>query len=62
MVRNIVGSLLVIGRGENSEGWMAQLLRGRDRTAAGATAPPQGLCFLGPLYPAQWGLPAEATL
>jgi len=62
MVRNIVGSLLVIGRGESHEGWMGELLRGRDRTLAGATAPPQGLCFLGPLYPAQWGLPAEATL
>ncbi|HEV2607673.1 MAG TPA: tRNA pseudouridine(38-40) synthase TruA [Xanthomonadaceae bacterium] len=62
MVRNIVGSLLVIGRGESHEGWMGELLRGRDRTIAGATAPPQGLCFLGPLYPAQWGLPVEATL
>jgi len=62
MVRNIVGSLLVIGRGDSHESWMGELLRGRDRTVAGATAPPQGLCFLGPLYPAQWGLPAEATL
>jgi len=62
MVRNIVGSLLVIGRGEIHEEWMAELLRARDRTIAGATAPPQGLCFLGPLYPANWGLPVEATL
>jgi tRNA pseudouridine38-40 synthase len=62
MVRNIVGSLLVIGRGEGPESWMGELLSGRDRTVAGATAPPQGLCFLGPLYPTQWGLPAEATL
>jgi tRNA pseudouridine38-40 synthase len=62
MVRNIVGSLLAIGRGERPEAWMGELLYGRDRTVAGATAPPQGLCFLGPLYPAEWGLPAEATL
>jgi tRNA pseudouridine38-40 synthase len=62
MVRNIVGSLLVIGRGVNPEGWIGELLRGRDRTVAGATAPPQGLCFLGPLYPAKWGLPVESTL
>jgi tRNA pseudouridine38-40 synthase len=62
MVRNIVGSLLPIGRGEMPESWMGELLRGRDRTVAGATALPQGLCFMGPLYPAQWGLPAEATL
>ena len=62
MVRNIVGSLLPIGRGEMPETWMGELLRGRDRTVAGPTALPQGLCFLGPLYPAEWGLPAEATL
>jgi tRNA pseudouridine38-40 synthase len=62
MVRNIVGSLLVIGRGQSQERWMGELLRGCDRTIAGATAPPQGLCFLGPLYPAQWELPVEATL
>jgi tRNA pseudouridine38-40 synthase len=62
MVRNIVGSLLPIGLGERPEAWMGELLLGRDRNLAGPTAPPQGLCFLGPLYPAQWGLPAEATL
>ena len=62
MVRNIVGSLLVIGRGDRPPAWLGELLRARDRSVAGATAPPQGLCFLGPLYPAQWGLPAEATL
>lgn len=62
MVRNIVGSLLLIGRGEKPESWLAELLHGRDRTVAGPTARPQGLAFIGPLYPAHWGLPAEATL
>jgi tRNA pseudouridine38-40 synthase len=62
MVRNIVGSLIAIGRGEQAESWMGELLHGRDRTVAGATAPPQALCFLGPLYPPEWGLPVEATL
>jgi tRNA pseudouridine38-40 synthase len=62
MVRNIVGSLLEVGRGERDESWLGELLRGRDRSVAGDTAPSQGLCFLGPLYPAQWGLPVEATL
>lgn len=62
MVRNIVGSLLEVGRGERPESWLGEILQGRDRSAAGDTAPSQGLCFLGPLYPAQWGLPAEATL
>ncbi|AWV07041.1 tRNA pseudouridine(38-40) synthase TruA [Marilutibacter maris] len=61
-VRNIVGSLLVVGRGEKPEGWIAELLAGRDRTVAGPTAPPNGLMFLRPLYPADCGLPAEVTL
>jgi tRNA pseudouridine38-40 synthase len=62
MVRNIVGSLLPIGRGEQPEAWIAQLLDGRDRALAGPTAPPQGLTFLRPLYPPQYGLPDEVTL
>jgi tRNA pseudouridine38-40 synthase len=62
MVRNIVGSLLPVGRGERDEAWIATLLSGRDRTVAGPTAPSAGLVFLGPRYPAQWGLPAEVEL
>jgi tRNA pseudouridine38-40 synthase len=62
MVRNIVGSLLPVGRGEAPEDWLAQLLAGRDRTVAGPTAPSDGLVFVGPRYPAQWRLPAEVTL
>jgi tRNA pseudouridine38-40 synthase len=62
MVRNIVGSLLCVGRGEAGEGWLSELLAGRDRTLAGATAPAAGLLFLGPLYPAECRLPIEVTL
>ena len=62
MVRNIVGSLLPIGRGERPAGWIAELLAGRDRTVAGPTAPAEGLLFLGPRYPSSWGLPAEVSL
>lgn len=61
MVRNIVGSLLEVGTGERSEHWIAQLLAGRDRTAAGPTAPASGLTFVGPRYPPQWNLPQEVT-
>ena len=59
MVRNIVGSLLVVGRGERDAGWIGELLAGRDRTVAGPTAPAQGLLFIGPLYPPECGLPQE---
>jgi tRNA pseudouridine38-40 synthase len=62
MVRNIVGSLLPVGRGDASEGWLAELLAGRDRTVAGLTAPPAGLVFTGPLYPACWNLPGTVSL
>ena len=62
MVRNIVGSLLPIGRGERPVGWMRELLRGKDRARAGATAAATGLTLLYPLYPDQFGLPEEVTL
>jgi tRNA pseudouridine38-40 synthase len=61
MVRNIVGSLLEIGAGEQPGSWIAELLAGRDRTVAGPTAPSAGLVFRGPLYPAYWKLPDEVT-
>ena len=61
MVRNIVGSLLPIGRGEQTHDWMAQLLAGRDRAVAGPTALPFGLTFLGPLYPVECDLPTEVS-
>jgi tRNA pseudouridine38-40 synthase len=62
MVRNIVGSLLLIGRGERPVSWMGELLAGADRLLAGPTAPASGLTFLGPRYEAHWGLPAEVCL
>ena len=61
MVRNLVGSLCLVGSGERPREWMAELLAGRDRTKAGPTAPSAGLVFVGPLYPALWQLPAEVT-
>jgi tRNA pseudouridine38-40 synthase len=61
MVRNIVGSLLPIGRGERPAAWMAELLAGCNREVAGPTAPASGLTFIGPRYEASWGLPAEVS-
>lgn len=43
MVRNIVGTLVDIGRGKTAPDQMRKLLESRDRTLAGATAPPHGL-------------------
>lgn len=61
MVRNIVGSLLLVGRGEQPVSWLAELLERRNRQVAGPTAPSSGLTFIGPRYEAHWGLPAEVT-
>ncbi len=51
MVRNIVGSLVEVGRGRRPVEWMADLLLGRDRRRAGPTAPPHGLTLLRVTYP-----------
>src|SRR5699024_3046676 len=58
MVRNIVGSLLQVGCGRRSEGWIATVLAGRDRRRAGMTAPARGLRLRQVHYPPEFDLPA----
>ena len=43
MVRNIVGTLAEVGRGSLRPEDLSRILAARDRSAAGPTAPPQGL-------------------
>jgi tRNA pseudouridine38-40 synthase len=50
MVRNIVGSVVEVGRGARAPGWMAEVLRGHDRRRAGPTAPGHGLTLVRVLY------------
>lgn len=43
MVRNLVGTLVEVGKGERSAQAFAEILEARDRIKAGKTAPPHGL-------------------
>jgi tRNA pseudouridine38-40 synthase len=46
MVRNIVGTLVEIGRGKWQPEKMQEIIKACDRTAAGPIAPAQGLCLM----------------
>jgi tRNA pseudouridine38-40 synthase len=46
MVRNIVGTLVEVGRGRWKPEKINEILEAKDRTAAGPLAPPQGLCLM----------------
>jgi len=50
MVRNIVGTLVEIGRHRWPPEAMSEILASRDRHRAGATAPPQGLILVRVIY------------
>jgi tRNA pseudouridine38-40 synthase len=46
MVRNLVGTLVDVGRGKEKIAWVEAVLASRDRDQAGPTAPAQGLTLL----------------
>ena len=50
MVRNIIGTLVHVGRGKMTPAGVAAALESRDRRRAGPTAPPQGLCLMEVFY------------
>ncbi|WP_108651516.1 tRNA pseudouridine(38-40) synthase TruA [Dongshaea marina] len=57
MVRNITGTLLQVGMGEQSPQWVRDVLEAKDREAAGVTAKPGGLYLVEVDYPRQFSLP-----
>lgn len=59
MVRNLMGTLVAIGRGRYEPEWAAQLLAGRDRRRAAATFAADGLYLAHVAYPEASGLPLD---
>lgn len=57
MVRNLVGSLVYVGKANQSPAWIDALLQARDRTQSAPTFSPDGLYFRGPIYEPHWDLP-----
>ena len=53
MVRSIVGTLVEVGRGKKRPGDILTVMRAGDRAAAGAVAPPHGLCLWEVGYPTE---------
>ncbi|HCI48259.1 MAG: tRNA pseudouridine(38-40) synthase TruA [Alphaproteobacteria bacterium RIFCSPLOWO2_01_FULL_45_8] len=49
-VRNMVGTLVEIGKGRWEPVYIKAILKGKDRSAAGPTAPPEGLYFMAVTY------------
>jgi len=50
MVRNLVGTFILVGKGTLQRGDLTRILQARDRSAAGATAPAGGLYLLNVEY------------
>lgn len=61
MIRNILGSLIYIGRGKYAPDWINTLLEQRDRTFAAPTFAPDGLYLSAVRYDTKWNLPAVAA-
>jgi tRNA pseudouridine38-40 synthase len=50
MVRNLVGTFLLVGKGTLQREDLSRILQARDRSEAGATAPAGGVCLVGVEY------------
>jgi tRNA pseudouridine38-40 synthase len=50
MVRNLVGTFVLVGKGTLQVSDIARILHEKDRSAAGATAPASGLCLVSVEY------------
>jgi tRNA pseudouridine38-40 synthase len=61
MVRNIVGSLILVGNGNQPPEWIKSVLEGRNRSCAAPTFMPDGLYLAKIDYGPKWRLPQETV-
>lgn len=59
MVRNIVGTLLLIGNKQKDKEWLSSVILAKDRTKAGPTAFAQGLYLVDVIYDDKFNLPKK---
>ena len=57
MVRNIVGTLVYVGKGKHPPAWVEELLASKERSKAAPTFGPEGLYLEKVEYESRWGLP-----
>jgi tRNA pseudouridine38-40 synthase len=57
MVRNIVGTLVYMGKGKHPPAWVNELLASKERSKAAPTFGPEGLYLEKVEYESRWGLP-----
>jgi tRNA pseudouridine38-40 synthase len=62
MVRNLVGSLVYVGKGRYPPEWLSEVLAGRDRARAAPTFDAAGLYFAGVEYEERWRLPQRGLI
>lgn len=62
MIRNIMGSLIAVGKKQYPVEWITQLLAEKNRANAAPTFSAKGLYFIGAEYPEPWQFPQPAYL
>jgi tRNA pseudouridine38-40 synthase len=56
-VRNIVGTLVYVGKGKHPPEWVREILLSRNRSSAAPTFGPEGLVLEKVEYEPRWQLP-----
>lgn len=62
MVRNLVGSLVYVGKGKRPPSWLQEVLASRNRAIAAPTFDAAGLYFAGVEYEERWRLPQRGRI